>query len=100
MDTNAVRTTSAASTSVTARVGRTTDRQQRFGAIIGMRVLRVLSAQGELSAMELAKKLNIEESYVRRICRAAVEDGLIVVRSEEQRGTRPVQLYSWVNDTP
>lgn len=73
------------------------DRQKRFGALVGMRMLGTLLRESDrsLTVMELAKRLDVEESYIRRICRAAVEEGLITVRTEEQYGTRPVQLFSW-----
>ena len=51
---------------------------------------------GAASAGAIAKKLNLEESYVRRICRAFVEDGLLTMEQVEQRGTRAVKLYTSV----
>ena len=73
--------------------GRTTSRQERFGAIVGMRVLTIIRQNGTASAPAIAERLGLEGGYVRRILRAAVEEGLLVKTRQPQRGTCAVQLY-------
>jgi len=71
-------------------------RTRRSGVVTGVRIANLLRSEKLLipSAGAMAAELGMEESYVRRICRTLVDEGLLESEERPQRGTPPVNVFS------
>lgn len=65
----------------------------RSGPATGARIAILLYERPHCSG-ELAQKLGLDESYIRRTCRVLCKMGVLQLNRVSQTGTPPVRFYS------
>ena len=69
------------------------EKADRAGPVTGAKII-LLVQRRPMSSGNLASRLQMEESYIRRVCRTLVEAGILRAEIKPQRGTRPLRVYS------